>query len=487
MSDEGKRRAESTLSSDTAAELRIPTEEQPFLFVMLQADQPLAPCSRHALGHIDEVHMRRGTARAHVRVVDKGVRQLVLMLPDPRMSSEHARVVRTSRGWRLEDVGSKNGTMLRGERVTEATVHNGDVIEVGRTFLYFRAGLPFRPGLAADATTAELDPPTASLTTLSPELGRTFEVLNDVARSSIPIHISGETGTGKEVLARSIHIMSGRRGPFVAVNCGGLPPTLVEAELFGYRKGAFSGALDERVGLVRTADEGTLFLDEIGDLPHAAQAAILRVLQEREVLPIGSDKPVPVNLRLVSATHRDLEAAARAGHFRADLLARLAGYRVKLPALRERREDLGSLLARLLERIEDVPTTGVRLSPAAARALVSHAWPRNIRELEHRIRLGVVLAKEGLVDVDHVFGPDAEPLIVTESEERRTIPPSQWTGIHHEPALGPQDVATREAVEVLLRAHQGNISAVARSMGKARVQIQRWIKRYGLDPRQYRA
>jgi DNA-binding NtrC family response regulator len=346
----------------------------------------------------------------------------------------------------------------------------------------FRASLPFRAGQAVDTSAPNHDAPAPLFATLSPTLGRAFDVLRDVAASTIPIHISGESGTGKEVLARAIHAASAREGTFVAVNCGGLPATLVEAELFGYRKGAFSGAHDDRVGLVRSAHQGTLFLDEIGDLPHAAQAAILRLLQEREVQPLGTDKPVPVNLRVVSATHRDLEASVRASQFRADLLARLAGYRVRLPPLRERREDLGLLVARLLERIEDVPTANVSFSAAAARALVSHAWPRNVRELEHRMRLGVVLAKGGVVDVDHIFGPDAEPYMVMDRDE---APTATTTSAGRAVANTAHD-GHRAEVEAMLELHRGNISAVARAMGKARVQVQRWIKRYGLDPAKHR-
>ncbi|HZO14089.1 MAG TPA: sigma 54-interacting transcriptional regulator [Polyangiaceae bacterium] len=480
MKQADKGETASTLSNEPAPDPRAPERQEPFLFVILSADRPLAQSSRHALGRVDEVLLRRGARRADARVVDGDRKQLVIMIPDPRMSSEHARIRRSERGWIVEDAGSKNGTLLDGERLTQARLRDGAILEVGRTFLLFRSSLPFRAGDAADRSAPSPDDPIALLATLSPALERAFDVLRDVAASTIPVHISGESGTGKEVLARAIHALSGREGTFVAVNCGGLPATLVEAELFGYRKGAFSGAHDERAGLVRTAHGGTLFLDEIGDLPHAAQAAILRMLQEREVLPLGSDRPVAVNLRIVSATHRDLEASVRASQFRADLLARLAGYRLKLPPLRERREDLGLLVARLLERIEDVSTASVSFSAAAARALVSHAWPRNVRELEHRIRLGVVLAKGGVVEVDHIFGPDAEPFMVLERDEARAT----GTSSAH-PARATAE-AQRAAVEAMLEQHQGNISAVARAMGKARVQVQRWIKRYGLDPAKYR-
>src|SRR5207302_1217977 len=189
----------------------------------------------------------------------------------------------------------------------------------------------------------------------------------------------GETGTGKEVIARAIHAASRRPGAFVAVNCGALAPNLVESELFGHKKGAFSGATEDHNGLVRAADKGTLLLDEIGDLPVPTQAALLRVLQQREVLPLGTTKPMPVDLRVVAASHRDLEAEVGAGRFREDLWSRLAGYTAQLPALRDRREDLGLLVAALLARL--VQTRPIRFTSEAGLALVQYDWPRNVREL----------------------------------------------------------------------------------------------------------
>src|SRR5437588_230906 len=171
------------------------------------------------------------------------------------------------------------------------------------------------------------------------------------ARARIPVLLLGETGTGKELIARAVHDLSGRTGPFLAVNCGALPETLVESELFGYRKGAFSGAYEDRPGLVRSSDKGTLLLDEIGSLPLPAQAALLRVLQEEEVVPVGATRPLRVNLRVVAATHEDLGVLASQELFRADLLARLSGFTLDLPPVRERREDVGLFLTSLLRKL----------------------------------------------------------------------------------------------------------------------------------------
>src|SRR5262249_43364073 len=159
--------------------------------------------------------------------------------------------------------------------------------------------------------------------------------------STIPVQVRGDSGTGKELVSREVHRRSARTGAFVAVNCGALPTGLVESELFGFRKGAFSGATEDREGLVRAASAGTLFLDEIGDLPAPSQAAFLRVLQERAVLPVGGTSPIPVDFRLISATHRNLDELAANGKLREDLLARLSGFRIDLPRLKHRLEDLG--------------------------------------------------------------------------------------------------------------------------------------------------
>jgi DNA-binding NtrC family response regulator len=192
------------------------------------------------------------------------------------------------------------------------------------------------------------------------------------------------------------------------VNCGALPATLVESELFGVKKGAFTGASEDRPGLVRSADGGTLFLDEIADLPPPSQAAFLRVLQEREVVPVGGTRAVPVDLRVVAATHRDLDALVAAGQFRQDLRARLDGFRLELPPLRERREDLGLLLAALLRRA--APRAGeVQLRPTTARALLAHTWPENTREVERRLATAIALAEGAPIGVEHLGDLSAVP------------------------------------------------------------------------------
>jgi DNA-binding NtrC family response regulator len=247
----------------------------------------------------------------------------------------------------------------------------------------------------------------------------------------------------------------------------------VEASFFGHRRGAFTGAVADEPGFVRSADCGTLFLDEIADLPLPAQTALLRVLQESEVSPVGSTQPERVDVRVVAATHADLEARTREGQFREDLLARLTGFTFHLPPLCERREDLGLLLAALLDRI--APPTRWKLSVDAGRAVALYDWPRNVRELQQVLASATVLATPGdVVELTHL------PPHVAGMAKPRGTPPTEA------PAGDGGEQALRRALVTALSEHRGDISQVASSMGKARMQIQRWIRRFRIDAESFR-
>jgi transcriptional regulator with PAS, ATPase and Fis domain len=283
--------------------------------------------------------------------------------------------------------------------------------------------------------------------------------------------LRGETGVGKEIAARALHALSRRAGPFVAVNCGALPENLVESELFGYRRGAFSGATQDRAGVIAAAAGGTLLLDEIGELPAAAQVKLLRAVQEREVVPLGAPRgeSVRVDFRLVCATHADLDALVARGRFRADLLARIRGLDVELPALRARRMDLGILIAALLARHAGADAASYRFDRRCAQALVEHDYPLNIRELEQALLALLALA-----------GP--ERLFRREALAETAIGRSARTA-----ALAPRepDRVRGDLLEQLAR-HQGNISAVARALRCTRMQVHRWLKRWQIDAEQFR-
>jgi transcriptional regulator with PAS, ATPase and Fis domain len=431
----------------------------PHLIRVVDYERPLHPGSRHALDAITEVTV----GRADADFANRSGSTLALGVADPRMSRQHARLAVVDHQWVIEDVGSRNGTVVDGEHVDRRALEDGQVIELGRTAFVWR--MQERDG-AGDVSASELGATLPELRTFSTALARTFGNVARIARTAQNVVVQGATGTGKELLARGLHAASGRSGAFVAVNCGALPETLVESELFGYRKGAFSGANEDRTGLVRAADGGTLFCDEIGDLPLATQAALLRVLQEREVRPLGATKAIPVDLRVVAATHRDLERDVAGGKFREDLLARLAGYVVALPGVRDRREDLGILIEALLARIPGGQS--VRLAPAAGSAIVRYHWPRNVRELEQVLGSAVALASAGVIELEHLPGA------------LHTAPDAA------EVELSPSQRARRDELCRLLETHGGNIAAVGRELGVARMQIHRWIQRFAIDIDQYR-
>jgi transcriptional regulator with GAF, ATPase, and Fis domain len=367
----------------------------------------------------------------------------------------------------IEDRQSKNRVLINGVPTERASLSDGDLIELGRTFFLFRQ-VSRAAGPIADLDGSALTDTPPALRTLSVELEHTLARLSAVARSSVAVLVRGESGTGKELAARALHALSDRKGQLVAVNCGALPSGLVESELFGHEKGAFSGASSAKLGLFRAADRGTLLLDEIGDLAPQSQAALLRALQESEVTPVGAHRAVRLDVRTVSATHRDLEAMTAAGGFRHDLLARLAGYTLSLPPLRERLEDLGLLIGTLLERAD--PGRRFAIEPVAARALFQHDWPHNVRELEQALRAAAALAGDGLIRQQHL--PDC--VRAPRTEAAASAAPSE------------RDRALAFELSRLLANHAGNIAGVAREMGKDRTQIRRWLKRFGIDAERFR-
>ena len=437
----------------------------PHLFLALECARPSAMSARFSLEGVDVVVIGRGTARGAERSLQGGRCVLTVQVPDPSMSQVHARLERGVGAWLVEDAGSKNGTMVNGAPIQRGRLGDGDLLTLGYSLFLFRAALSVHEDSPGWVDAAARQPVSPGMATLVPSLELALARLARVAPSDVTVMIRGETGTGKEVLARAIHTLSRRRGDFVAINCGALTETLIESELFGHRKGAFSGATEDTMGLVRLAHGGTLLLDEIGDLPPSSQAAFLRVLQEREVMAVGGTRPVPVDLRVVSATHRDLEDLVARGRFRSDLLARVSGFRVDLPPLRERREDLGLLIGALVRRLVGDAAEAVSFTEAAARAMFRHGWPHNVRELEKTLGAAIVLADGRPIDLVHL------------GEAVRAAPAV-------DPDLGDEELRA-QLVDLLAR-HGGNISAVARAMGKARMQIHRWMRRFDIDPSSFR-
>jgi transcriptional regulator with AAA-type ATPase domain len=442
------------------------------LVVALVCDRPQEQPSRHLLDEIDVVAIGRGRARQATRSTVGGMRKLDLRASDGAMSEHHARLTRVHGQWLIEDQQSKNGVLVNGRPVQRGRLADGDLVELGGTLIVFRDAVAAAPG-PADLDAEALPAALPGLRTFSGVLAAELAGVATAATAAVPVLVRGETGTGKEVIARALHQLSRRSGAFVAVNCGALPAALVEAELFGHRRGAFSGAVEDRPGHVRSADGGTLLLDEVGDLPLQAQATLLRVLQEREVVAIGESLPVRVDVRVVAATHVDLAQRVADGRFRRDLLARLTGLVVTLPNLAERREDLGLLVGRLLARAGAPPRQG--FTPAAARALFHHDWPDNVRELDMTLGTALALASGKTIDLVHL------PATV-----RAGAKAAEEGAASDEARLSEADAALRATLVASLKEHGGNISAVARAMGKARWQVHRWLRRFEIDSEGYR-
>ena len=303
------------------------------------------------------------------------------------------------------------------------------------------------------------------------------DVLRMVSRlkdTRTPVLITGESGTGKELVARAIHFRGAfANRPFVAVDCGSLVPTLIESELFGYEKGAFTGALKARTGLFQSADGGTIFLDEIGELPLEMQAKLLRVLQEKEARPVGSNQAVKVDVRVIAATNRDLEKEYRTGTFRKDLYFRLNVVTLHVPPLRERRSDIPMLAHWFLDRC--AAGRSVQVTNAAMKSLLQYDWPGNVRELENCVERALALGNQQKIDVD-----DLPPAIASTAPASEQVAPSQSAQAYSTTDL--EDIE-RTTIERVFQQVKGDKALAGKMLGISRATLYRKLKRYNIGGR----
>lgn len=444
-----------------------------------------------------------------------------ICVPEGAVSRQHAGIHFEGGSWVIRDLGSRNGTLVDGQFVTDLILEDLHEIRVGDAIFKFVAGgaesfARIRiDGAVVDETGGVGGVKSVTGIVGGHQIRTLLRALHRVAKSEISVVVLGESGTGKELFARELHTTSGRRGSFQAVNCAAIPGSLLESELFGYKRGAFSGADRDKVGIVRAADGGTLFLDEIGDMPLDAQAKLLRVLQSKEIIPVGATGPERVDVRVVCATHRNLAVLQKEGRFRGDLFARLNEYSIALPPLRERKEDIYALVTSMLARHGRPDTT---VTFPFMTGLLHYDWPFNVRELEAAIKRAVALFEGNSLDTEHL--PDTIKLAMDAYATREArgdaagtpppktghatmppppmhpatdrMPPDRTAPAHFNaspfPAAPPRDSSppTEEELRSLLAFHKGNVAAVGREFGKERMQVHRWLKRYGIDVTQYR-
>ncbi len=399
-----------------------------------------------------------------------------IRLVDVLASRNHCEIVRDAAGFRLRDLTSKNGTALNGLPVEEKVLEQGDEIRIGETVFYFTHTSDSNPADLLSTRHREVLHGLGGLATLSrgpigggrlvgthPKMKALYRQIEKVAPLDLAVLVRGESGTGKDLVASTLHENSPRRThPFVAVNCAALATELLESELFGHEKGAFSGAHARRRGLFEQAAGGTIFLDEIAEMDPGCQVALLRVIQEKRIRRVGGTEEIPVDVRVVAATHRDLEGMIEEGRFRQDLYFRLSGVELRLPSLRERPEDVPALAEHFVRQYAATARRRIQgITKEALERLSLHPWPGNVRELRNAIERAVVMGSSQRIGVDDILLPDVVP----------------------DPDAEPPSLAEVEAAHIarVLDFAGGQIARAARILGIQRSTLYRKIKEYGLS------
>ncbi len=426
-----------------------------------------------------------GTRRGYEQVISADVCRIGktndndLVLNDETVSRNHCEIVREPRGYLLRDLGSTNGTMLDGAEIKEAYLKPGAVITIGKVELKVR---PFSERI--EVLTSEKHE-FGSAVGSSIAMRDIFGLLERIAPFDATVLLTGETGTGKDVLARSIHEMSPRaKKVFHVVDCGAVVGSLIESELFGHEKGAFTGANNSRQGAFEIANGGTLFLDEIGELPLDLQSKLLRALEQRAFKRVGGNKEIRVDIRVIAATKRNLRMEVERGKFREDLYFRLAVVPVEVPSLRERREDIPMLVQTLLKAAsaQDTSKPPLSIAPDALDALRAHDWPGNVRELRNVLERAAYMTRATggsevrLAGVPFLGGAPGQP------SGNDMMPAFDPGKSYRDTKATWEELFEKKYVAWLLDRNKGNISAAAREADMDRKYLHKLAKKHGLHP-----
>ncbi len=399
-----------------------------------------------------------------------------IVLDDPRISRRHCRIFLEDGRHVITDEGSKNGTFVNDVPVREAYLRPGMRIDLGGA-----CTLRFETGESEEALEPSRKGRLLDLVGSSPPMREAFSVIERIGPMGSTVVVLGETGTGKELVARALHALSPRKdGPFVVVDCGAISRNLIESELFGHERGAFTGALEQKLGSFEQAHGGTVFLDEIGELPLDLQAKLLRVLERHEVKRVGGEDYLPIDVRVVAATHRDLRQMVRDGELREDLYYRLEVVAVTMPPLRERKEDIALLVRDFLRSSRfNVGPDGERkvkhVTPLAMSALTKWDWPGNVRELKHAVERAV-----GLGDGDTITVADLPPRMT--SEELRAAEASEEPTTFKDAKRQWVDAFAIDYLARLLDRHKGRVSAAAAEADLHPKYLRQLLQQYELGP-----
>jgi DNA-binding NtrC family response regulator len=411
-------------------------------------------------------------------------READLQLPDPSVSRLHARIFRVGEQYFLSDT-SKNGTFHDGKRITQLLLEGGQTFRIGPYQIHFSrddlSGASADPPTVSSAMHADAPPPASSAKAQSksssftfgligktPEITKLIESINRVGASDFPVLIEGETGSGKELVSRGIHETSRRKDrPFVVVNCGAISPELIESELFGHEKGAFTGATAQRRGAFEVAHGGTLFLDEIGELPLPLQPKLLRALEQKEIKRVGGNETLLVDVRILAATNRNLRDEVSRKTFRDDLYFRISTITLHVPPLRERREDILPLALHFLSDIgSGTGRPAPELSGPAAEFLGAQDWPGNVRELRNAIQRAVVMSEEKVLQAK-----DFGFLLNLQISQPGSSP---------DPALSRWEQSEKTNILAELSRQKWNKTRTARELGIAKSTLFEKLKKYGI-------